>query len=135
RFLAREYPLILTTGAKSRGFFHSEGRQIPSLRRLNPHPLVEINADTAATLQIADGDEVWVETTEGRIVMKARLSHRLARDVVSAQHAWWFPEAGPPEYGWRNSSVNLLFGDTEYDPDSGSEPLRSSLCRVYGVRD
>jgi len=133
--LAREYPLILTTGAKSKGFFHSEGRQVPSLRRLNPHPLVEINADTAATLQIADGDEVWVETTEGRIVMKARLSHRLARDVVSAQHAWWFPEAGPPEYGWRNSSVNLLFGDTEYDPDSGSEPLRSSLCRVYGVRD
>jgi len=133
--LAREYPLILTTAAKSRGFFHSEGRQIPSLRRLNPHPLVEMNADTAASLQIADGDEVWVETTEGRIILRAHLSHRLAPDVVSAQHAWWFPEAGSPEYGWRNSSVNLLFGDTEYDPDSGSEPLRSSLCRVYGVRD
>jgi anaerobic selenocysteine-containing dehydrogenase len=133
--LAREYPLILTTAAKSRGFFHSEGRQIPSLRRLNPHPLVEMNADTAASLQIADGDEVWVETTEGRIILRAHLSHRLAPDVVSAQHAWWFPEAGSPEYGWRNSSVNLLFGDTEYDPDSGSEPLRSSLCRIYGVRD
>ncbi len=51
--------------------------------------------------------------------------------MVSAQHAWWFPEKDPPEYGWKESSVNLLFGDTEYDPDTGSESLRSSLCKAY----
>jgi anaerobic selenocysteine-containing dehydrogenase len=131
--LAREYPLILTTGSKARGFFHSEGRQITSLRRLNPDPLLEMNATTAKSLGIGDGDDVWIETTEGRIRMKASLSDRLAADVVSAQHGWWFPESEPPEYDWKLSSANLLFGDTEYDPDSGSEPLRSTMCRVSKV--
>jgi anaerobic selenocysteine-containing dehydrogenase len=63
--------------------------------------------------------------------MRARLTDGIAPRVVSAQHAWWFPEDGPPEYGWKRSSVNLLFGDTEYDPETGSEPLRSTLCKVY----
>ena len=126
----KDFPLILTTGAKIKGFFHSEGRQIKSLRAANPDPLVEIHPDTAASLQIKDGDWTWIETREGRIQMKAKLFGGIAKDVVSAQHAWWFPEEDPPEYGWKKSSVNLLFGDTEYDPDTGSESLRSALCRI-----
>ena len=133
--LAKKYPLILTTGAKIGCFFHSEGRQIESLRKRNPDPLVEIHPETAASLGIEEGDWVWIETKEGRVTMRARLFDGIAQDVVSAQHAWWFPEKGPPEYGWKKSSVNLLFGDMEYDPDSGSESLRSSLCRVYPVTE
>ncbi|MBL7208474.1 MAG: molybdopterin-dependent oxidoreductase [Dehalococcoidia bacterium] len=129
--VAEKYPLILTTGAKINTFFHSEGRQIDSLRKANPDPIVEIHPETAASLRVSDGDWVWIETPEGRVKMRARLFDGIARDVVSAQHAWWFPEAPAPEYGWKQSSVNLLFGDTEYDPDTGSEPLRSVLCRIY----
>ncbi|NPV60443.1 MAG: molybdopterin-dependent oxidoreductase [Actinobacteria bacterium] len=129
--LAREYPLILTSGAKVQPFFHGEFRMIPSLRERNPDPLVEIHPRTAAELGIEDGDWVWVETPENRVKMRARLFDGIAPDVVSAQHAWWFPEEGPPEYGWKKSSVNLLFGDTAYDPDTGSESLRSALCRVH----
>ena len=131
--VALEYPLILTTGAKIRWFFHSEGRQMRSLRRASPDPLVEINPVTAKSLGISDGDRVWIETPEARVVMRAKLFDGIAPDVASAQHAWWFPEEDPPEYGWKKSSVNLLFGDTVYDPDTGSESLRSALCRVYPV--
>jgi anaerobic selenocysteine-containing dehydrogenase len=130
---ARDFPLILTSSAKIRCFFHSEGRQIGSLRRLCPDPLVELNDETAASLGIGEGDWVWVETPENRVMMRARPTDGIAGDVVNAQHAWWSPEEDPPEYGWKRSSVNLLFGDTEYDPDSGSESLRSALCRVYPV--
>ncbi len=131
--LAEDYPLILTTGAKIRPFFHSEGRQIPSLRRLNPHPLVEINPATASSLGVEDGDWVWVETPAGRVQMRARIFAGIPPDVVNAQHGWWFPEEEPPEYGWKKSSVNLLFRDLECDPDTGSECLRSYLCRIYKV--
>jgi len=131
--LTEKYPLILTTGAKIKNFFHSEGRQIGSLRKANPDPLVEIHPETAAALQVKDGDWVWIETPVSRVKMRARLFDGIARNVVNAQHAWWFPEHSPPEYGWKQSSVNLLFGDTEYDPDTGSEPLRSALCRIYPV--
>jgi anaerobic selenocysteine-containing dehydrogenase len=131
--LLKEFPLILTTGAKMKDFFHSEGRQIPSLRKKNPDPLVEIHPETAAVLEIGEGDWVWLETPHGRVIMRARLWDGMARDVISAQHAWWFPEEEPPEYGWKKSSVNLLFGDMAYDPDTGSESLKSSLCRIYPV--
>jgi anaerobic selenocysteine-containing dehydrogenase len=129
--LAKEYPLILTTGAKIGCFFHGEYRQIKSLRKRNPDPLVEIHPETAALLSIKEGDWVWIETKEGRVKMRAKLFDGIARDVISAQHAWWFPEDRPPEYGWKKSSVNLLIGDMMCDPDTGSQALRSLLCKVY----
>ncbi|MFH1487689.1 MAG: molybdopterin-dependent oxidoreductase, partial [Pseudomonadota bacterium] len=130
---AREFPLILMTGTKIRHFFHSEFRQIESLRRGNPDPLVEIHPDTAEGLGIGEGDWVWVESPHARIRMRARLFDGIAPDVVNAQHAWWFPEEGPPEYGWKRSNVNLLFGDNDFDPDIGSEPLKCYLCKVYPI--
>ena len=129
--LFREYPFILTSGAKTLYFFHGEFRMIPSLRNKNPDPLLEINPKTASELEIDDGDWVWLETPENRVRMRVKLFDGIAEDVMSAQHAWWFPEDGPPDYGWKRSSVNLLFGDTDYDNDTGSESLRSALCRVY----
>jgi anaerobic selenocysteine-containing dehydrogenase len=132
--LAEQYPLILMTGVKIKHFFHSELRQIPALRRANPDPLVEIHPDTGRALGIADGDWVWIETPVARVQLKAKLWDGVAPDVVSAQHAWWFPEEGPPDYGWERSNVNLLFGDDGFDPETGSEPLKSHLCKVYPVR-
>ena len=128
--LAKEFPLILISGTKIRNFFHSEFRQIESLRQGNPDPLVEIHPDTASSLGICDGDWVWVESPVARVKMKAKLFEGIRPDVVNAQHAWWFPEENPPEYGWKRSNVNLLYGDTHFDPENGSEPLRSYLCRI-----
>jgi len=76
---------------------------------------------------------VWIETTEGRVKMKAKLFDGIQKDVVCPQYAWWFPEEDPPEYGWKKSSINLLFGPMAYDPDTGSESLKSALCRIYPV--
>ncbi|MDF1552278.1 MAG: molybdopterin-dependent oxidoreductase [Deferrisomatales bacterium] len=128
--VAKEYPLILTGSGRIKEFFHSEGRQVESLRRRHPDPLLEIHPETATGLGIQDGEWVWVETREGRITMKASFFDGIAPDVVGAEHAWWFPEDAPPDYGWKRSSLNLLFGDAAYDPDTGSESLRSALCRV-----
>jgi len=130
--LFESYPLIITTGAKTQPFFHSEGRQIKSLRRLNPDPLVEINPTTAKELGIEEGDWVWIESPRGgRIKQKARLTNGIHPQVVSAQHGWWFPEKGPPDYGWKESNVNFLTGGMPYDVHTGSESWRSFLCRVY----
>ncbi len=133
--VAKEYPLIITTGTKIRYLFHSEGRQIESLRKRNPDPLVEIHPETAQSLGVTDGDWVWIETKEARVRMRAKYFDGIARDVVSAQHAWWFPEEDPPEYGWKRSSANLLFSEMEYDPDSGSESLKCALCKIYPAKN
>ena len=131
--LAKEFPLILLSGTKIRSFFHSELRQIKSLRESNPDPLVEIHPDTASSLGINEGDWVWIESPMSRAKMRARLFDGIAPDVVNAQHGWWFPEDEPAEYGWKQSNINLLYGDSHFDPENGSEPLKSYICRVYKV--
>ena len=55
----KDYPLILNTGAKQPMYWHSQGRQLRSLRRLSPEPLVELNDKTAAELGIKRGEYCW----------------------------------------------------------------------------
>jgi anaerobic selenocysteine-containing dehydrogenase len=130
---AKAFPLILSAGRALKHFFHSEGRQIETLRKAMPEPVVQIHPETAAKLGIDNGDWVWIETPGNRrITQKAEYFDGIARDNVNAQYGWWYPEDPPPDHGWKKSSVNLLFGeDNGYDPETGSEALRSSLCKVY----
>ena len=129
--LFKEYPLIITTGARIQAFFHTEGRQVKSLRKLNPDPLIEIHPDTAKPLGIKDGDWVWIENARGRVKQRARINDGLHPGVVNAQHGWWFPEKDPPDYGSKESNINLITGGMPLDPHTGSESWRSFLCKVY----
>jgi anaerobic selenocysteine-containing dehydrogenase len=132
--LAKEYPLILITGARVPGFFHSEFRQIPSLRKLCPDPLVEIHPDTARELGINDGDWVWIETRVGRVRQRAKLTTGIHPKVVSAQHGWWFPEdkrAEPSLHGVWESNINVVIDDEPADEEFGCSVLRGVLCRIY----
>ena len=47
--VAREYPMILITGARRLPYMASEGRQLEGLRRLHPYPEGEIHPDAAGT--------------------------------------------------------------------------------------
>jgi thiosulfate reductase / polysulfide reductase chain A len=126
------YPLILTTGGRSQYFFCSEHRQIPSLRRRHPEPIVEIHPETAQKHDIRDGDWIWIESPRGRIRQKARLTSGIDPRVVNAEFGWWFPEDGGPEYGvWRANANCLTNSGPPYDPAMGTYQLRALLCRVY----
>jgi len=53
-----EYPLILVGGRKKIEYVHSAGRQIESLRKRAPDPVIEISPDTAKEMGILEND--WV---------------------------------------------------------------------------
>ena len=130
--IAERYPLILTTGGRSRCFFHTEFRQIPSLRRRDPDPIVEIHPETAERVGIKDGDWVWIESPRGRITQKAKLTRGIDHRVVDVQHGWWFPEEPGPEYGLWKSNANVLTSNLPpCDPAVGTYQLRALLCKVY----
>jgi anaerobic selenocysteine-containing dehydrogenase len=130
--LAKEYPLILTTGGRSAFFFLSEGRQLPFSRMRHKYPLVEIHPETALKYDISDGDWVFIETRRGRITQKTFLTDGIDPRVVNCQHGWWYPEDPSPEHGWRESNVNLLTSaDPPFDPVMGTYQLRALLCRIY----
>jgi anaerobic selenocysteine-containing dehydrogenase len=132
--IAKEYPLILTTGARSWAFFHSEHRQIASLRKMNPDPIVEINPKTAEKLGINDGDWVYIESRYGKCSQRARLSGGIHPGVVNAQHAWWFPEKSGPEpslFGVWESNINLLLPSGWTGKSGLGYPFKSQMCRLY----
>jgi anaerobic selenocysteine-containing dehydrogenase len=130
--VAREFPLVLTTGGRIPFFFNSEHRQLPHLRKAYRDPRCEIHPDTAKRHGIADGAWMWIETRRGRMRQRAKFSAAIDPRVVSAEHGWWFPEDPAPEYGVWKSNVNLLTDSgPPYDPQMGTYQLRGLLCRVH----
>ncbi len=129
--VAKEFPLVLTTGARIPFFFNSEHRQLPHVRKARREPRAEIHPDTAARHGIADGEWMWIETRRGRIRQRASFAPALDPNVVNAEHGWWFPEEPAPEYGVWKSNVNVLTDSgPPYDPQMGTYQLRGLLCRV-----
>ena len=129
--MTREYPLILTTGARIPYYFNSEHRQIENLRKAHRHPVAEIHPATARAHGIKNGDWMWIETQRGRIRQRAKVTDGIDPRVIAAQHGWWFPDEPAPEYGVWQSNVNLLTNNQPpYDPAMGTYQLRALLCRV-----
>jgi len=121
--VARDFPLVLTSGARSVAYTHSQGRRLPTLRRRDPEPCVQMNPMDAATRGIREGDPVRLSSPLGSITIKARVTDTLPPGVVCAPH------------GWAEADVNLLIPDEGLDPISGFPPFRSSLCQVEGLGD
>ncbi len=118
RMSAKEYPFILITGGRHLPFYHSEHRQVPSMRKMHPDPVVQIHPATAASLGIKDGDWVWIESPRGRITQKCQIFAEIDPRVVHVQHGWWYPEEDgvePSLHGVWKSNCNVL---TDDDPDS-----------------
>ena len=133
---AAEYPLILITGNRVFPYFHSEHRQIKSLRKRHPWPLVQVYPDTAAELGIKDGEWVWIETPIGRCRQKCQLFDGILPGVVSAEHGWWYPELSQEEpslFGVWESNINIVLDDSPNKCNQlyGSWPLRATLCKIY----
>ncbi len=65
--MAKKYTYILITGVRSPGFFHTENRQVPWLRELQPDPVIEIHLETAKKNNIKEGDWMVVESPRGKV--------------------------------------------------------------------
>lgn len=126
-----KYPLILTS-AKDAHYFHSAYRNIPSLRRLSPEPVVLIHPETASQRGIGEGDWVSIETQQGAIQQKAAFSTELDPRVLIGSIGWWFPERGDLELsGWKEANINILTSSSPpFDPTIGSTNLRAIPCQI-----
>ena len=136
--LLEKYPFVLTTGARTYAFFHSENRQIPYCRELNPDPLLEINPDDAKAAKVADGQWVKVSNQFGEALLKAKVSQIVKPGVVHAQHGWWFPEQdenAPNLYGTFRSNINNLVPNFHFGKMGFGAPFKCLLCNVEPVSE
>jgi anaerobic selenocysteine-containing dehydrogenase len=137
--VAKDYPLILTTGRRSPVFFHSEHRMIPWLRELDPDPTCEINTQTAKDLGIAHGEWVYIENLRGKVKMRAKVTATAHPKVVTAPHGWWLPETdgkSPNLFStWEYNINNLTSMGNQAKSGFGGTDYRSCLCRVTKIKD
>ncbi|MBN1538334.1 MAG: molybdopterin-dependent oxidoreductase [Anaerolineales bacterium] len=133
----QEYPFVLTTGARSWAFFHSETRQIPQMRSLHPDPNIEMHPQAAKSLGVQEGDWVWIENRQGRCRQKVKLTLGLDPRVVSADHGWWYPEKlaeEPSLYGLWDVAINQLVPFLPGRSGFGGN-YKSLLCKIYKVKE
>jgi len=132
----KEYPLILSTGRRSPAYFHTEHRNIPWLREIEPDPVIEIHPDTASSLNIGNGEWVWVENWLGRCKFKAKITLVVPIWMVMTTHGWWFPEElgeEPSLFGVWKSNVNQLIPMGYQGEDGLGAPIKHLLCKIYKV--
>ncbi|MDR3136100.1 MAG: molybdopterin-dependent oxidoreductase [Coriobacteriales bacterium] len=136
--LMKEYPLVLTTGARSWEFFHSENRQIPTMREMHGEPLVTINPKTAKHYGIGEGDYVWIENDHGRFRQKAKLSPVVNEQTISAEHGWWFPESDAEEpslFGTFTANPNNCTKAFETGPSGVGTSIKCMICKIYPYKE
>ncbi|MGI6032049.1 MAG: molybdopterin-dependent oxidoreductase [Coriobacteriales bacterium] len=132
--MAKEYPLILTTGARTYVSFHSEHRQIRSLREIQPYPQFELHPDTAAELGLKEGDWCWIETPFGRAKQMLHITPCIDRRVTHAMHGWWYPEQDGEEpnlFGNWKSNINCTMPNGVNGKLGFGDCFKNMICKVY----
>ena len=116
-----DYPLVLTSGARSKFDTHSQHQRIARMREAIPDPLVEIHPLDAEPRGIVDGETVEIRSLRGAVRMVAKVTDRVKPGVVHCTH------------GWRGANINELTDHRTLDPISGFPAFKSSLCQVARI--
>jgi len=103
---AKDFPLILTTGARLPFFIHSRAYRIPRLLSFQPDPMVDMNPVDARERDLNQGDWVLLSTSRGAVRVRANLTE----------------------------NVNTLIDPDYRDPISGFPAFKSLLCEVKKAR-
>ncbi len=129
--VAKQFPLVFNSGARTQFGFRSQHHNIPSLMAKQPHPLVHIHYEDAAARGIGEGDEVLVLTPRGQVAFHAQLTEDIVPGVVEVNMGGGGP-LGPA--AWQSGNVNQLTDFKNRDPISGFPVYKALLCDVQKVR-
>lgn len=125
--VAKDFPLVLTTGTRIQSTFRSQHLNIPGLLRLQDKPNILIHPEDAEKREIRNGDRVSVRTKRGSVFFYAKVTDRIVKGVIEANMGGGGP-LQPKE--WREANVNVLTDMENRDPISGFPVFKALLCEV-----
>jgi len=115
----KEYPLFCIGAARVEEYEHTWARNIHSLRRRVPDPLVDIHPKDAEKYKIENGEWCSIESPNGKITMKANITEDMKEGVIAVPHGWG-----------GESNVNVLTSDENLGPYIGAALMRGFPCRL-----
>ncbi|MGA2109137.1 MAG: molybdopterin dinucleotide binding domain-containing protein [Syntrophorhabdales bacterium] len=121
--VAKQFPLILTTGARLPMHMHSRMHRIPWAKSLRPDPMVDINPLDATARGVAAHEWVRLASTRGDIRVRANITELVPPGVVSVYH------------GFPSGDANELVEPDYRDPISGYPGYKSLLCEVSRIEE
>jgi len=130
--LAKEFPLVFNSGARSNVDLHTLHHTIPELLRERPVPTVMMNTLDAEVRGIGKGDFVHVRTKRGHIGMYAFVTDDMVQGAIEAS-AMGGGAIGPE--AWQHANINELTDMQRYDPISGFPVYKALLCDVVKVSE
>lgn len=125
--IAKKYPLVFNSGARTQTAFRSQHHNIPSLLAKQPWPLVHLHPEDARQRGIEDEDPVYVLTPRGRVPFRAHVTENIVPGAVEVNMGGGGP-IGPP--AWQRGNVNELTDFDNRDPISGFPVYKALLCDV-----
>jgi anaerobic selenocysteine-containing dehydrogenase len=120
--LIEKYPLIGTT-RRPGNYVHTRFRDVASLRKLQPDPLLRIHPQDAEARKIADRDTALIESSEGKIQITVVITDETSPGQVIVDFGWGNAWDGGP-------NVNILTSDQPRCPLSGATPNRRFRCDI-----
>lgn len=130
--LAKRFPLIFNSGARSNVDLHTLHHTVPALSEEKPVPTVMINTLDAKKRSIESGDFVCIKTKRGQVGMYAFVTDDIVLGAIEAS-GMGGGALGPK--AWRDACINDLTDLQRYDPISGFPVYKALLCDVVKSAD
>lgn len=133
--LYEEYPLILVTGVRKWGLFHSEHRQCPSMRQLHPRATSYLNSKTATKYGVETGDRILIENRYGSCTQHVEIDDCIKDDMLYVDHGWWYPERACDDgtyFGVMEENINRCLPMTPGKTGLGCS-YKTQLCKITKV--
>ena len=122
-----EYPLYFINW-KEANHTHSRTQNNPWLLEIKPFGPLVIHPDTAKKYGVQDGDDVWVESTYGRVKGTVKATKRMHPEVVGMQWGWGHTAMGKNAKG--RGAAEAALRPTKSDPLSGQALHKEACVRI-----
>lgn len=136
--LMEKYPLRLISGVRSYEFFHSEHRNLETMREFHPLPQICMSPNVAERFGIKEGQWVWAENDQGRFRQVAHIVQGIRDDVITSEHGWWFPEeeaAYPNYFRTFDCNPNNCIDLDQQGPRGIGSATKTTLVTIYPVEE
>lgn len=117
-----QFPLLGTT-RKPMEYVHTKWRDLPTLKKLYPEPVLTLSPEDAAARGIRKGDRVSVVSPRAGATFVAEVDTSVPAGVVQIDFGWGNP-------GDEGCNVNALSSNEYRDPISGTTPNRLFRCEI-----